>query len=320
MKIIKKILKWIIKNKEWLLSGIGVLILTSLGALFYNKHEIEQPKKIQQIIERQTDSKNSSVNVQLQGQAGNIIIHSKTNNTINSSEPPPQYHEKQERVRLLSLLYNRTSCRDTLVETMCPHSASLRVREESVFSFTELERAVNNKGNLDNIDLSGANLTGIDLSGFSLKDANFRGTNFTKSDLSNTDLSGAILNEAILDFSCLDNAKLIRASLKRTRFKPQIGNSMGRGHASKIGVHLTCADLSFADFTDADLQYAVLSGAYLIRTNFTAANLSNAILQNAKFTDVQKFGISNAWRMQPIWSNSICPSGKNSDEIGGTCE
>jgi hypothetical protein len=63
------------------------------------------------------------------------------------------------------------------------------------------------------------------------------------------------------------------------------------------GVSLTGAKLR-----DADLSGVDLTGADLTNADLTGATLSGAILNDIR------------------WENTICPDGKKSDEVGGTCK
>ena len=277
-----KITRWIKDNKEWVFSGLGVAIIMSLWGVFTQKPAVEPTVKM---------------------------------------ETYPQEHirKEHERLKLLSLLFDRAECGKSSNEALCPHAASLQVRKEALQLFIAQDKANKKSVNLDGIDLSSADLNGIDFRGFSLRKANLERVNFSHANLSDADLSYAKLDGVIFDFARLDKVKMKNASLRGASFKPSIGNSMGRGLASKYGVSLKNTDLSYADFTNANLQYADMTHACLISVNFTGANLSNAILENAIYTDVRKFGVSNAWRMTPIWNDTICPNGRNSDDIGGRC-
>ena len=67
------------------------------------------------------------------------------------------------------------------------------------------------------------------------------------------------------------------------------------------GVDLRKADLSGANLGGVDLTSANLSGANLKDANLEGATLTGALLSSVR------------------WSNTICPDGKNSDAVGGTC-
>jgi len=61
-----------------------------------------------------------------------------------------------------------------------------------------------------------------------------------------------------------------------------------------------------ADFTGADLTAAILHEVSLTGANFTDANLTGAAMNYVVLDGA-------------TWSNTICPTGANSDAVGGTC-
>jgi uncharacterized protein YjbI with pentapeptide repeats len=77
----------------------------------------------------------------------------------------------------------------------------------------------------------------------------------------------------------------------------------GTAYISLRGANLTDANLDGANLVDANLE-----GSILVNTDFSNADLTNASLgTNQQFLDTVNF------------SNTICPSGTNSDSNGGNC-
>lgn len=77
------------------------------------------------------------------------------------------------------------------------------------------------------------------------------------------------------------------------------------------------ADLRGTDFTGAWINGVAMNGANLEGANFTNANLQGSILTGANivsFDQAQAYG-----RAQTVFSNTVCPDGSNSDDVGGTC-
>jgi uncharacterized protein YjbI with pentapeptide repeats len=116
--------------------------------------------------------------------------------------------------------------------------------------------------NLPYTDLKGANFAGYDLAHDNLPFADFQGA-----DLQQADLRGANLQYADLAGADLEGANLVGAQL-------QYANLAG-------------ADLQGAHFQGADLRFADLSGSMLsglgpaVPTNFDGADLQNAVLTGA---------------------------------------
>jgi hypothetical protein len=87
--------------------------------------------------------------------------------------------------------------------------------------------------------------------------------------------------------------------------------------ASLGGARLSGANLEGANLTDAVLAGADFSGAKLERVNFTRANLTGARFHNANLRGAT--GLETATLTGAVWSETICPNGKNSNAVGGTC-
>lgn len=128
------------------------------------------------------------------------------------------------------------------------------------------------------------------------------------SDLRNADFSGASLIKAVMNNNSLDNINFSGANLTEARLK-----NSGLTGSNFSGANLTNASfknsgLVQVNFTGANLQGTNLFNTALIETNFTNANLTGAL------------NVNTANRENPIWSNTICPDGTNSDANGNTCE
>ena len=86
---------------------------------------------------------------------------------------------------------------------------------------------------------------------------------FSRFDLQETNFSRAVLNTAWLRFADLTGSNFSRSKMS-CRDSDMFGTS--------------CASLDSADFTDADLSYATMTGISALGTIFTRANLSHADL------------------------------------------
>jgi uncharacterized protein YjbI with pentapeptide repeats len=104
-------------------------------------------------------------------------------------------------------------------------------------------------------DLRGAQLAGLDLTGAFLEHANLTGANLT----------GALCDGAVFSGACLDGAKFNGASLKKANF----------AEAQAIGT----------DFSDAQLDDAMLHKANFSRADLSRANLGECNALHALFTD-----------------------------------
>ena len=65
------------------------------------------------------------------------------------------------------------------------------------------------------------------------------------------------------------------------------------------------------------MQYSNLSYANLTGVNFNNCNLAFTDMTGADLTDAT---IMNTAVWAIVWSNTTCPDGSNSDDVGGTCE
>lgn len=126
--------------------------------------------------------------------------------------------------------------------------------------------------NLTNANINGANLQNANFEGANLEGVNLENANLEGANLENANLKGANLKNANLERANLENAKLAKASLIKVNFQKAI---------------LKNTDLSSLDFKKSDFSFANLSGAnfnnsWIQDVNFTGADLSGAILIEAK--------------------------------------
>lgn len=131
-------------------------------------------------------------------------------------------------------------------------------------------------------DLAGVDFSGLDLTG----------VDFWGSRLVNANFSGAILSGALFGGDTGAQLDLTGA------------NFFG---ATMIGTNLSGMYLYTVGFDDANLTNASFQGASLIFDSFVNTNLTGADL------------INDAEIIYPIWSNTTCPDGSNSDDQGGSC-
>jgi hypothetical protein len=105
--------------------------------------------------------------------------------------------------------------------------------------------------------------------------ADLKGAYFGGADLKGTDFSGADLNGADLNGADLSGADFIGANL--------IGANLN-------GANLSGANLKYANLSGADLRYTNLSGADLKYANLSGVHLNCAILNEANFSDANLSG------------------------------
>lgn len=167
------------------------------------------------------------------------------------------------------------------------HSANLDGADliDAICTEIDLSDAVLSNAKLHRANLDGANLSRTDFHGADLSSAILRNANLYSADLSEVklicaELSKANLTEAVLFQATLIKANLSTANLSRAKLTK----------ASLNNANLTEADLSYADFSCADLRDANLNGAQLYRTvllavqalctNFHAARLTGACIED----------------------------------------
>ncbi len=128
------------------------------------------------------------------------------------------------------------------------------------------------------------------------------------SDLRNADFSGASLIKAVINSNNMDNVNFSGANLTEARLKNSGLSGSNFTGANVAGASFRNSGLQQVNFTGANLQGTNLFNTALIETNFTNANLTGAL------------NVNTANRENPIWSNTTCPDGTNSDANGNTCE
>jgi uncharacterized protein YjbI with pentapeptide repeats len=155
----------------------------------------------------------------------------------------------------------------------------------------DLFRAKLKEANLSGADLSGANLHQAFLDAANLRGAELRGANLSDASLSGGSLFQASLCEANLGRTNLSGVNLSGANLKKANL-----SGANLDGACLIGADLSDADLSEAIFYQADLFEACVSGAKLVKTDFTQAKLEsskfgrNEGLAKSQILDMQRRG------------------------------
>jgi hypothetical protein len=137
------------------------------------------------------------------------------------------------------------------------------------------------------------------------------GANLEFCDFHNADLAG--LNLAGADFF---GAKLVGANFGGADLEA----------ASFGGNTQAQSDLTEVDFSNANLTDANFSGMYMYLTAFVGANLTDASFEGGtlladNFTTANLTGVDLATVLVefPIWSDTTCPDGTNSNNDGGSC-
>lgn len=141
--------------------------------------------------------------------------------------------------------------------------------------------------NLAHADLSRTDLRFANLAKCDLTNANLEWVDFTEAQLALCNLTGARLTGCKFVKADMSSAKLIAANLEWTDFS----------HAQLRMSDLTRA-MGYGIFTDADLSWSKLCGAYLagsmfVRTNVKDADVADANLSNATFGNIQVADFKN---------------------------
>ena len=161
------------------------------------------------------------------------------------------------------------------------------------------------------VNLATADLTGINLSNISLQAANFQVANLSNAILVGTNLSSSYLPKVNLNYAHLQQAYLCYATFigasteTSSLYHADLRNSHLTG-ANFTGADLRMANLSGANLSSSDTDPACPPGNHPKTANFTNAKLKGAILNGANLTGV-------------IWDNTVCPDGRNSNDVGGSC-
>lgn len=87
------------------------------------------------------------------------------------------------------------------------------------------------------------------------------------------------------------------------------------------------SDLSGIDFSNSNLADADFSDSRAIATNFTGATMTDSVIVGADMTgadftnaNLTDAFIANSVFARATWSNTTCPDGTNSNDLGGSCE
>jgi hypothetical protein len=92
-------------------------------------------------------------------------------------------------------------------------------------------------------------------------------------------------------------------------------------NANLSGVYLAGADLDDANLSAANLSGASLTGAQLRGADLRDADLTGAMLTGADLSGANLTGadLIGSTLSAVSWSNTICPDGSSSYQVGGTC-
>jgi uncharacterized protein YjbI with pentapeptide repeats len=176
----------------------------------------------------------------------------------------------------------------------------------------------------ENTDFSGSNFAGLEMTGIgtqpmmSINNVTFKNSNLTGANFSG--ITTAIRDIGIsFEGSNLTNTTFANADIH------------GRGNVPVF----MFATGNNTNFSGVDMRGGYFQHVNLTNPNFTNVNLSmgaatfqqparffHAVLNNANFTNAnlnQAIGFTTATLTSPIWSNTTCPDGTNSDTNGGTC-
>ena len=152
-------------------------------------------------------------------------------------------------------------------------------------------------------DLAGMDLEEVDLSGQDLSYADLTGTCLMKAKLVGTNLYNASMEKVILMHADLHEANLKKANL----FCAHADRTNFEG-ACLIGANLSNAVLWDARFKGAELMYANLAGAQICDCDFESANLHYADLHctdmdNAIFAKANLHGARIVFAQRIYWAN-----------------
>jgi uncharacterized protein YjbI with pentapeptide repeats len=153
-------------------------------------------------------------------------------------------------------------------------------------------------------------LTGAYLDGVTWPGVGLRGVMMAKAELNNADLQGANLSHAIANVTNFRQALLRGAVLNHLRAE---GASFAKAELS--GIQAKAANFQRANLEGANLGGACLSGANFVRANltgaqFTLADLSHAVLDDAQILDAD-FSQTNleGAHFQRVRLNAACFDG-----------
>jgi uncharacterized protein YjbI with pentapeptide repeats len=184
-------------------------------------------------------------------------------------------------------------------------------------------------------DFSGVDLAEADFSGQSLECADFSEAdlfvaNFKDAQLAGAVFTGAFLRRASFEGADLRDADFGEANLAGTRFVEAdlrgahlCGGSVSDETAARDFTGADLGDLRLdgcdliggGSFVGASFNDADLAGVTLIFETVDGASFEGADLEGAVF-----LGVDDGEPQNPtgaLWSNTVCPDGMNSDEVGG---
>jgi uncharacterized protein YjbI with pentapeptide repeats len=143
--------------------------------------------------------------------------------------------------------------------------------------------------NLSGVDFNGADLSETDFRDTDLSGANLSGANLSKANLYNTNLYGANLEKANLTETYAREANLSKANLSgaiclRANFRGALLGGANLQRVDMDSANLKTADLRQAnlrecymkdtDVGSTKMEDAILTGALLIRTNFSNSDIT----------------------------------------------
>lgn len=194
------------------------------------------------------------------------------------------------------------------------------------FAGRDYRTGINIKGiRFIDTDLTGANFSGYEFTAAPVPIPQTRAgrTVFRNSNLTNTNFSSitAALADVGIEFngSNLSGADFTNAVIpsrsNQFTFQDTTGTNVNFSGADMRGAHFHRANLTDVNFTGVNLSKGPISSG-------VPARFFSAVLTNANFTNtnlLNAIGFTTATLINPIWSNTTCPDGTNSDANGGTC-
>lgn len=226
---------------------------------------------------------------------------------------------------------------------------------QTIFTNSILHATIFTNSKLINTNFTTANLSNAKFSDADLTGTNFTGSNLQQTRFINNDLRSATINNTNIDEASFNNCNLsgkdfATITLGRPFFQSQTDMTNTKFLGKTFDPEFAGANLSGADFTGATfinngqigktLDHTnftnthflpdgpiSLGGATGQQTNFTGADLTNVDMRGVQFvspnfTNANLTGVGidqNSSFTTPIWSNTICPDGTNSNSNGNTC-
>ena len=187
----------------------------------------------------------------------------------------------------------------------------------SNMSFTAIQQANLTPPFLEQVNAPDSNFDGTDFrtlngtpqTGWLMDESNFSGSSFAGANLTDVDLHSSNLAGTDLQGADLTGATLTGVITGQITGTPEVlpaNWELIDGYLVGPGAGLNRAGLAGANLSGLDLENAYLAVANLRNVNFTNADLAGAEIADADVNGA-------------IWSNTICPSGVNSDSNNHTC-